>query len=135
MNDDDADRIMQFFTYAHLPPHLQARSKPFADLAAKIFDLSPEVADGFAALSELIRETTPPNPETTVALDKINQSRCAAGKGLALRRLLEGKDAAVRALIAKPVTAKPDLGPLCQHGLYASRCTSCGAAPINASAG
>ena len=61
------DSILQFFHYAHLPPVLQARSKPFCDLA------------------RLIVETTPRNPERSVAL----------------RKLLESKDAAVRAGIAK----------------------------------
>jgi hypothetical protein len=59
--------ILQFFTYAHLPPHLQAASKPFGDLAMQIVD------------------GTPRNPERTVAL----------------RKLLEAKDAAVRAILFK----------------------------------
>jgi hypothetical protein len=59
--------IMQFFAYSHLPPHLQAVSAPFGELAT------------------LIVQTLPRNPERTVAL----------------RKLLEGKDAAVRALLAK----------------------------------
>ena len=63
------DHILQFFAYSHLPPHLQAVSKPFGDLAQQIV------------------ETLPRNPERTVAL----------------RKLLESKDAAVRALIAKEV--------------------------------
>lgn len=57
------DHILRYFHYAHLPPTLQQRSKPFAELARKIID------------------TTPRNPERTVAL----------------RKLLEAKDAAVRA--------------------------------------
>lgn len=61
------EHILQFFAYAHLPPHLQAVSKPFGDLAHQIVD------------------TLPRNPERTVAL----------------RKLLEAKDAAVRALVAK----------------------------------
>ncbi len=61
------EHIMQFFAYAHLPPHLQAVSKPFCDMATTIID------------------TIPRNPERTVAL----------------RKLLESKDAAVRALLAK----------------------------------
>lgn len=65
------EHIMQFFAYEHLPPHLQAISKPFGDLARQMV------------------ETLPRNPERTVAL----------------RKLLEGKDAAVRALVAKEVTA------------------------------
>lgn len=61
------DRMLQFFVYEHLPPHLQAVSKPFGDLARQIV----------AAL--------PSNAERTVAL----------------RKLLEAKDCAVRALLYK----------------------------------
>lgn len=61
--------ISQFFKYEHLPAHLQAVSKPFADMAAFI-------------LAEL-----PRNPERTVAL----------------RKLLEAKDAAVRAKLVVDV--------------------------------
>ena len=57
------DHILRYFHYSHLPEGLQARSKPFCDLARNILD------------------TTPRNPERTVAL----------------RKLLEAKDAAVRA--------------------------------------
>ena len=59
------DRMLQFFVYEHLPPHLQAVSKPFGDLARHIV------------------ETLPSNAERTVAL----------------RKLLEAKDCAVRALL------------------------------------
>lgn len=58
--------VLQFFTYEHLPIHLQEISQPFCTLAMR-------VAGG------------PQNAETTVAL----------------RKLLEAKDAAVRALIFK----------------------------------
>lgn len=61
------DRLLQFFACEHLPPHLQAVSKPFGDLARQIV------------------ETLPGNPERTVAL----------------RKLLEAKDCAVRALLYK----------------------------------
>lgn len=59
--------LLQFFSYGHLPPHMQEVSKPFSDLA------------------NLIVETCPRNPERTTAL----------------RKLLEAKDCAVRALIFK----------------------------------
>lgn len=59
--------LLQFFEYAHLPPHLQEISKPFGELAKQIVD------------------TLPSNPERTVAL----------------RKLLEAKDCAVRAKLAK----------------------------------
>lgn len=58
--------LMQFFSYAHLPPHLQEASKPFSELAERI-------ANG------------PNNPETANAL----------------RKLLEAKDCAVRAILSK----------------------------------
>lgn len=62
------EQILQFFAFDHLPPHLQAVSKPFGLLANHIVD------------------TLPRNAERTVAL----------------RKLLESKDAAVRALVAAP---------------------------------
>ncbi len=59
------EAIMQFFAFDHLPEHLQAVSKPFAELAETIHLL-------------------PRNAERSVAL----------------RKLLEAKDAAVRARLA-----------------------------------
>lgn len=61
------DDILRFFKYGHLPTHLQAHSKPWADLARHVV------------------ESVPRSPERTVAL----------------RKLLEGKDAAVRAALPK----------------------------------
>lgn len=61
------EHIMQFFAYEQLPPHLQEVSKPFGEMAKSIV------------------EKLPRNPERTVAL----------------RKLLESKDAAVRACVAK----------------------------------
>ncbi len=59
--------MLQFFTYAHLPAHLQAVSKPFGELAEQM-------------VCEL-----PRNPERSAGL----------------RKLLEAKDCAVRALLFK----------------------------------
>lgn len=73
------EHVMQFFAYEHLPPHLQAVSKPFCDLARII------VADGEMPAGTAVEFPLPRNPERTVAL----------------RKLLEAKDAAVRALVAK----------------------------------
>lgn len=61
------NNLLQFFAYEHLPPHLQAVSKPFGDMAR---DLA---------------KTLPNNPESTTAL----------------RKLLEAKDCAVRAVLFK----------------------------------
>lgn len=60
-------QLIQFFSYEHLPRHLQDVSKPFCELAQKID-------------SDL-----PMNAEKTVAL----------------RKLLEAKDCAVRAILFK----------------------------------
>ena len=59
--------IIQFFAYSHLPENLQLVSKPFGILAEQIIN------------------TISRNPERTVAL----------------RKLLESKDAAVRASLFK----------------------------------
>ena len=63
-----ADPIMQFFAYTHLPPDLQEVSGMFGELARQIVQLLPR------------------NPERTVAL----------------RKLLESKDAAVCARLMQP---------------------------------
>lgn len=60
-----SDRMLKWFSYEHLPEHLQAASKPFCELAERIV------------------ETCESGPERTVAL----------------RKLLEAKDAAVRATL------------------------------------
>ena len=57
--------ILQFFTFDHLPPRLQAVSRPFCEMAVNI-----------------VRDY-PRNPERTVAL----------------RKLLECKDVAVRCVL------------------------------------
>jgi hypothetical protein len=59
------ERMLQWFCYKHLPPHLQGVSKHFHDLAHQI------------------DHDIPPGPERTIAF----------------RKLLEAKDAAVRAFI------------------------------------
>ena len=67
MPEQSTEHVLQFFAYAHLPPHLQKVSKPYGELAAHLVN------------------TLPPNPERTKSLD----------------RLLESKDAAVRAKLAR----------------------------------
>jgi ferritin-like protein len=61
------DRMMQFFAYEHLPPHLQ------------------KVSATFWTLANYVDTQLPANPERTVAL----------------RKLLEAKDCAVRAVLYK----------------------------------
>lgn len=76
------EHILQFFSYEHLPPHLQAVSKAFCDLARIIVG---DLGLGTGADVTVAQFPLPRNQERTVAL----------------RKLLEAKDAAVRALVAK----------------------------------
>jgi hypothetical protein len=48
------DRMMQFFEYAHLPPHLQEISQPFSELAQHICDTLPSNAERTAGLRKLL---------------------------------------------------------------------------------
>lgn len=52
--------LIQFFGYAHLPPAMQAISKPFGELAKQI------------------NETLPDNPEKTTALRKLLEAKDCA---------------------------------------------------------
>ena len=65
--EQPTEPILQFFSYAHLRPDLAEVSRPYSEQAARLV------------------ETVPRNPERTVAL----------------RKLLESKDAAVRAVLFK----------------------------------
>lgn len=65
---ESSELILQFFAFAHLPPHLKNVSAAFAGMAGQLV------------------LTLPRNPERTVAL----------------RKLLEAKDAVVRARLYKP---------------------------------
>lgn len=78
---EPTEEILQYFTYKHLPPHLSSVSKPFCDLAHALVygDNIPESG------TVTIGGPLPANTERTVAL----------------RKLLEGKDAAVRSAISK----------------------------------
>ena len=48
------DRMLQFFTYEHLSPHLQAVSKPFSDLAHNIVTSYPANPERTAGLRKLL---------------------------------------------------------------------------------
>lgn len=52
--DDALEPMMQFFAYAHLPPHLQAISKPFGDLAQNMVDTLPRNPERSAGLRKLL---------------------------------------------------------------------------------
>jgi hypothetical protein len=64
---DEQHPLMKFFSYSHLPPHLQPVSKPFYELALEMSDKLPTCEE----------------------------------KDFAMRKLLEAKDCAVRANLAK----------------------------------
>jgi len=96
MTNPAVAHVLRFFDYGHLPPHLQSISAPFRALAEQI-----------CASSD--------NPETTVAL----------------RKLLESKDAAVRAVLVQGTSAtladklKDDLDPA-SDPRGPSPCPKCG---------
>lgn len=48
------NQIMQFFTYAHLPPHMQKISKPFALLAQEMDQNLPNGPEKSAGLRKLL---------------------------------------------------------------------------------
>jgi len=48
------DRMLQFFSYEHLPQHLQAVSKPFCDLAHSIANTYPANPERTAGLRKLL---------------------------------------------------------------------------------
>lgn len=54
MTDADTQEILQFFSYEHLPPHLQAVSKPFGELAKHIVATLPERRERLKALDWLL---------------------------------------------------------------------------------
>jgi hypothetical protein len=54
------DRLLQFFSYEHLPSQLQSISRPFCELANQIV------------------ETLPMNPERTVCLRKLLEAKDCA---------------------------------------------------------
>ncbi len=53
----ETDRMLKWFAYSHLPPHLQEVSKPFGDLA------------------ETMCQTLEPGPERTAGLRKLLEAK------------------------------------------------------------
>lgn len=65
--------MMRFFKYAHLPPALQAVSKPIGDLAAEMDNGLPDSAEKTAGLRKLmeakdcfVRAALPPDPPPAI---------------------------------------------------------------------
>lgn len=51
---DNEDRMLQWFKFEHLPPHLQDVSKPFCVLARHVVDTLPRNAERTTALRKLL---------------------------------------------------------------------------------
>lgn len=60
MSDHDTEPMLQFFSWDHLPTHLQEVSRPFAELA------------------NMVASTLPRNPERTAALRKLLEAKDCA---------------------------------------------------------
>lgn len=46
--------LLQFFSYAHLPPAMQEISKPFGELAQKLYEVLPANPERHEALRKLL---------------------------------------------------------------------------------
>lgn len=68
------DNLIQFFEYEHLPPHLQAVSKPFHDLADQMYS------------------TLPSNPESTTALRRLLEAKDCAVRSVLYRPPLRDEE-------------------------------------------
>lgn len=101
--------ILRYFAYAHLPPHLQEVSRPFAELAHAIVanpDDKMATRDQHYELIDFLNAIGATDiDERKEAADKL----CMARKEVvsfctrdALRLILEAKDCAVRAVLPMP---------------------------------
>lgn len=113
--DKETRELQQFFEYAHLREDLQAASKPFHAVAAKVF--AGEAPD-FASLSMWMLDNLSDNPQRERALLKVGtaarSSAADVGPGVWLHSLIEAKDCSVRArfykfeTVAEPAPAAAD---------------------------
>jgi len=54
MGDPKKDRMLKFFTYAHLPERLAEASKPFCMLAEHVVTIFPQNAERTVCLRKLL---------------------------------------------------------------------------------
>lgn len=122
------EHIRQFFTFDHLHEPARSVSARFCAAADAVYGSSD---CGRSAVKELYGwllndSGRPSNPETEMCMRKMHvalnpgidmaaQYCDDAERELVLRMLLEAKDCAVRAVLAKPVDAGDDTSPLAQH--------------------
>lgn len=112
--------VLQFFAYAHLPPRLHDVSKVFCDTANALSSMTAhqiqreidqrkayQAANVFSALCGIVDNELPANTEATWAVIKINEAAdllvALEPMDRVLRRLLEAKDCAVRAVLYRRV--------------------------------
>lgn len=108
--------VLQFFVYSHLPPRLHAVSKMFSDTAYVLASMRTAAIEAeiakrqayqassvFSQLCGPLDQALPANPEATWAVIKINEAAdmvvAREPMDRVLRRLLEAKDCAVRAVL------------------------------------
>ena len=103
-----------YFAYAHLPPHLQAVSKPFHDLAVAIMDRQPFDKGLAAAVTKVSLDGGHDIGQAEEAQREIENAINSAWFSIgprafdAIDSLLRAKDCAVRAHIPDP--PEPDAG-------------------------
>lgn len=89
-------QLLQFFSYSHLPAHLQKISKPFSDFVNEISKRS------FLDFISEINDLLPSNFEKEACLLKLEAARNSEFKSDSQYRLiLEAKDCAVRSFLLK----------------------------------
>lgn len=54
MINNESTELLAFFSFEHLPQHLQEISEPFAVLAESVFQRAPEKSETTAALRKLL---------------------------------------------------------------------------------
>lgn len=106
------EHISQFFAYEHLREPLRAMSARFAMAHDAVLSKPDRGAEALKQLRSTLEIVLPKNPESDVCLRKVHVA-CNPGldfaaqydeqieRDLVLRMLLEAKDCAVRALLAK----------------------------------
>lgn len=94
-----------FFAFAHLPPHLQAVSAPFAALASELVTTHMERVEALAAadhavvMAKLAGEPGERDP-SAARQARLDADRLAGAEiAVALRKLREAKDCAVLAAV------------------------------------
>ncbi len=106
MPSNDHEALYQFFTYRHLPAHLQAISKVFAEQVHKVVENRFQQHD-VDAVYDFVEESSPPGRNIELRALRAKLWMVAYSIHLdegeaRLRIFLEAKDCAVRAVLFKP---------------------------------